>query len=148
VPIGLPLYRLTVVEYPHERIPIQGIGMKGRGVGSKKGPQRTREDDPMTTAIRHDAEWRSASACRQANPDLFFPIATASIGRAEQTAKAKAMCARCPVRSQCLEFAQVNDLNYGIWGGTTPEDRVRIRRREQRAARARARQLGRSSSPV
>jgi WhiB family transcriptional regulator, redox-sensing transcriptional regulator len=93
----------------------------------------------MTTAIRHDAEWRSASACRHANPDLFFPVATTASERAAQIAKAKAICAGCPVRSQCLEFARANELNYGIWGGTTPEDRTRIRRREQRAARARAR---------
>jgi len=95
----------------------------------------------MTTAIRHDAEWRSASACRHANPDIFFPVATAASGRAEQAARAKAICARCPVWSQCLEFAQVNELNHGIWGGTTPEDRMRIRRREQRAARALTRRL-------
>lgn len=93
----------------------------------------------MTTAIRHDAEWRSASACRHANPDLFFPVATTVRGRAELAAKAKAICDGCPVRPECLEFAQSNELNYGIWGGTTPEDRTRIRRREQRQARARTR---------
>jgi WhiB family transcriptional regulator, redox-sensing transcriptional regulator len=93
----------------------------------------------MTTAIGHDADWRSASACRHANPDLFFPVATAATGRAAQIAAAKAICADCPVRSQCLEFAQANQLTYGIWGGTTPEDRIRARRRAQRAARARTR---------
>lgn len=96
----------------------------------------------MTTAIRNGADWRSASACRHANPDLFFPAATAASRRAEQIAEAKAICAGCPVRSRCLEFAQVNELNFGIWGGTTPEDRMRARRRAQRAARARVRQLG------
>jgi WhiB family redox-sensing transcriptional regulator len=95
----------------------------------------------MTTATGHDADWRSASACRHANPDLFFPVATAASGQAAQIAAAKAICAGCPVRSQCLEFAQANQLTYGIWGGTTPEDRVRARRRAQRAARARARSL-------
>jgi WhiB family redox-sensing transcriptional regulator len=54
-------------------------------------------------------------------------------------AQAKAICAGCPVRRQCLDFATANDLGYGIWGGTTPEDRRRNRRRERRAARARAR---------
>jgi WhiB family redox-sensing transcriptional regulator len=52
---------------------------------------------------------------------------------------AKAYCGRCPVRSKCLEFAQDNAV-YGIWGGTTVQERQRIRRREQRAARARARE--------
>jgi WhiB family transcriptional regulator, redox-sensing transcriptional regulator len=80
--------------------------------------------------------WRAAGACLRADPDLFFPISTA--GRAViQIAQAKAVCAHCPVRRQCLEFAQAHEPVYGIWGGTTFEERQRARRREQRAARAR-----------
>lgn len=92
----------------------------------------------MTTATGLRANWRAAGACLHADPDLFFPISMT--GRAvEQVAKAKSICARCEVRTQCLEFAQANDPIYGIWGGTTPEERQRVRRRERRAARARAR---------
>jgi len=92
----------------------------------------------MTTATRPAANWRSAGACLNADPDLFFPISMT--GRAmEQIAKAKSICAGCAVRARCLEFAQANDPIYGIWGGTTPEERQRVRRRERRAARARAR---------
>lgn len=92
----------------------------------------------MTTATGHAADWRSGGACMNADPDLFFPISMT--GRAlEQIAKAKAICAGCAVRGKCLEFAQDHDSMYGIWGGTTLQDRQRLRRREQRAARARAR---------
>lgn len=92
----------------------------------------------MTTATGPAANWRSASACLDADPDLFFPISMT--GRAvEQIAKAKSICAGCEVRAQCLEFAQANDPIYGIWGGTTPAERERTRRRQRRAARARAR---------
>jgi WhiB family redox-sensing transcriptional regulator len=92
----------------------------------------------MTTVTGRDGDWRSAGACLRADPDLFFPVS--AIGYAtEQIRAAKRICTRCQVRWQCLEFAQQNDLVYGIWGGTTPEDRQRARRRAQRAARASAR---------
>jgi len=82
--------------------------------------------------------WRAASACLRADTDIFFPISTAGLGTI-QVAEAKAICARCPVRRQCLEFAQANEPVYGIWGGTTHEERQRARRRERRAARSRVR---------
>jgi WhiB family redox-sensing transcriptional regulator len=92
----------------------------------------------MTTATGRANDWRSASACLHADPDLFFPISMT--GRAvEQTAKAKAICTGCAVRRQCLEYARAHGPFYGIWGGTTVEERQQARRREQRAARARAR---------
>ena len=72
----------------------------------------------MTTT--RGADWREASVCAHADPDLFFPIS--STGRAlEQIAKAKSTCTGCPVRQ---EFALEHDLMHGIWGGTTPEDRL------------------------
>ena len=48
------------------------------------------------------------------------------------------ICAGCPVRRECLDFALGHDQVYGIWGGTTPEDRQRDRRRKRRAAAAAA----------
>ncbi len=79
--------------------------------------------------------WRSAGACLSADPDLFFPISTTGPGE-RQVARAKVICAGCVVRQECLEFAMTNDLPYGIWGGSTPEDRQRQRRRTRRAAAA------------
>jgi WhiB family transcriptional regulator, redox-sensing transcriptional regulator len=81
--------------------------------------------------------WRSSAACLSADPDLFFPIS--STGPAErQIARAKTICAGCPVRRECLEFALAHDQAHGIWGGTTPEDRQRDRRRRRRRAAAAA----------
>jgi WhiB family redox-sensing transcriptional regulator len=91
----------------------------------------------MTTATKYPADWRSAGSCLTADPDLFFPISSA--GRAaEQIVHAKAICQHCAVQRQCLEFAQENALAYGIWGGTTPEDRQRALRRQRRISHARA----------
>jgi WhiB family redox-sensing transcriptional regulator len=77
--------------------------------------------------------WRSAGACRSADPDLFFPLS--SVGPAErQIVRAKMICAECGVRQECLDFALSHDQVYGIWGGTTRDDRQRERRRRRRAA--------------
>jgi WhiB family redox-sensing transcriptional regulator len=89
----------------------------------------------MTTA-GSAAQWRSAGACLRADPDLFFPVSVT--GRAlEQIAKAKAVCADCPVWVQCLDFAQAHHPVDGIWAGTTEEDRQNARHGERRAARTR-----------
>lgn len=86
-------------------------------------------------AIESTENWRSAGACLSADPDLFFPIS--ATGPAEQQiARAKVICAGCEVRKVCLEFAMSHDQVYGIWGGTTPDDRQRARRRMRRAAAA------------
>jgi WhiB family transcriptional regulator, redox-sensing transcriptional regulator len=92
----------------------------------------------MTTLTGRNADWRAASACLHADPDLFFPI-SATGPAIKQIAQAKEICAGCAVRGKCLEFARAQDSLQGIWGGTTPEERLRTRRREQRAARTRAR---------
>jgi WhiB family transcriptional regulator, redox-sensing transcriptional regulator len=89
------------------------------------------------TVTQDGENWRSSGACRSADPDLFFPISAQ--GSAEkQIARAKMICAGCQVRQECLEFALSHDQTYGIWGGTTAEDRQRDRRRRRRAASAAA----------
>lgn len=87
------------------------------------------------TATGSALNWRAVGACLNADPDLFFPISSG--GPAEQQiVRAKVICAGCAVRRECLEFALAHDQVYGIWGGTTPEDRQRERRRKRRAAAA------------
>jgi WhiB family redox-sensing transcriptional regulator len=78
-------------------------------------------------------DWRADSACLGAEPDLFFPIA---VGEAASTQIARALriCDGCRVRQQCLEFAMRTGESHGIWGGTTPDDRVRARRARTRRA--------------
>jgi WhiB family transcriptional regulator, redox-sensing transcriptional regulator len=78
--------------------------------------------------VRRD--WRKSAACQTADPELFFPVS--SVGRArEDIAQAKAVCGSCVVRRQCLQFALATHQMYGVWGGTTEEER-RVRVREQR----------------
>jgi len=72
-------------------------------------------------------DWRAASACLGSDPDVFFPVAVGA-GATTQVSRALRICAGCPVRQPCLDFAIQSGEKDGIWGGTTPEDRVRARR--------------------
>ena len=51
------------------------------------------------------------SACWGADPDLFFPLPY------ESTDPAKAICAGCAVRAECLALARARGEQFGIWGG-------------------------------
>jgi WhiB family redox-sensing transcriptional regulator len=84
-----------------------------------------------TTASERD--WQSAAACRSADPELFFPVSAFGLAL-KQVAEAKAICARCPVRRQCLAFALRTRQAHGIWGGLTEEERAFIRRPRSRTA--------------
>lgn len=75
----------------------------------------------MTLIDKHD-DWRSRSACLSAEPELFFPLSPAR-ACVPQIARAKAICARCQVRQQCLCFALATRQQHGIWGGTTEDER-------------------------
>ncbi|MBO0821425.1 MAG: WhiB family transcriptional regulator, partial [Nocardiopsaceae bacterium] len=75
---------------------------------------------------RNPTEWFAAGACLNADPDLFFPVATGEAG-ARQAAAAQRICGGCRVRRQCLDYAMSNGQIYGIWGDTTAEERVRVR---------------------
>ncbi|NIH79293.1 WhiB family transcriptional regulator [Amycolatopsis viridis] len=80
-------------------------------------------------------DWRTSAACRDEDPELFFPVSEMGPG-ARQVARAKAVCASCPVRAECLAYALDAGLDNGIFGGTTEQERrslVRSRRRAEAA---------------
>ncbi len=83
-------------------------------------------------------EWRRNAACQEGDTDLFFPIGVTGPAVAQIEA-AKAVCGQCPVRAECLDFAITSNQEFGVWGGTTEDERRVLRRRwraTQRAARA------------
>jgi WhiB family transcriptional regulator, redox-sensing transcriptional regulator len=75
-------------------------------------------------AMGEHSDWWSLAACRSVDPELFFPISLSGAGVA-QVEEAKAVCAKCSVRSHCLSTALALGHVYGIWGGTTEEERQR-----------------------
>jgi WhiB family redox-sensing transcriptional regulator len=54
---------------------------------------------------------------------VFFP------GRGEAAEPARRICAVCPVRQPCLDFAVSHGITHGIWGGLTERDRRALRSR-------------------
>ena len=55
--------------------------------------------------------------------------------QAERFETAKAVCVRCPVRAQCLDYAVALGIRHGVWGGTTPEERDGRKARRQNRRR-------------
>ena len=86
----------------------------------------------------HAEDWRKQAACREADPEIFFPVSIRDVGT---IAEAKAVCGRCAVREACLRYAQNNKEDNGIWGGLTEEERRAERRRGSRV-----RQMGRTAA--
>jgi WhiB family transcriptional regulator, redox-sensing transcriptional regulator len=74
------------------------------------------------TVTMPDRDWQQLAACRHADPELFFPL-SASGPSLDQITQAKAICAGCPVRRQCLAFALDTRQKHGVWGGMSEEER-------------------------
>ncbi|MGH3185586.1 MAG: WhiB family transcriptional regulator [Streptosporangiaceae bacterium] len=90
--------------------------------------------DRTTVARLIEGNWWMRAACQSSDPDLFFPVS--STGKSlEQVDEAKAVCARCLVRRQCLVFALQTRQVHGIWGGLTEEERNQTATRQPGTAR-------------
>ena len=77
--------------------------------------------------------WRAVAACRDADPELFFPVGTGGQAR-RQIDAATRICRACPAQARCLAWALDHGVTDGVWGGTTAEDRRALRRLPRRAA--------------
>lgn len=81
--------------------------------------------------------WQGRAACAGMDARVFFGAdGEGSSEREIREAKAKTICARCPVCLQCLDYALSNSIKHGIWGGLNQEERARQRRRRVRRPRA------------
>src|SRR5512133_457276 len=93
-------------------------------------------DDPVELAadlprlprgVTLDLDVLRDASCRPDDLELFYPEPDDQA--AEQAAKA--ICARCPVRQPCLDMALATGDQHAILGGTTPAERVPLRRQHQ-----------------
>lgn len=72
---------------------------------------------------REQIEWQSDALCAETDLEAFFPEKGGS------TRQAKAICASCDVKAQCLEYAMSGDgERFGIWGGLSERERRVLRR--------------------
>lgn len=75
------------------------------------------------------AEWMGDAACKGKPTDWFFPE------RGQSLREQKAVCAGCPVRQACLDYALEFRVRFGIWGGTSEQERRRLRLVQSRGPR-------------
>jgi len=71
--------------------------------------------------------WIKQARCRGEDVSLFFPA------NGVRPKEALEMCEGCCVRSQCLEWALVNNTHFGVWGGMTERQRFAEKRRRREA---------------
>lgn len=64
--------------------------------------------------------WYEAAVCAQIGSDYWYPEKGCGSN------KAKEVCAACPVRSECLEYALDNGERFGVWGGKSERERRRL----------------------
>lgn len=91
--------------------------------------------------------WQDEAECRGVDQELWFPVIIDDNGEewfddgtiweafgdtSEYYDEARTICARCPVREECLNHALAEKERFAMWGGLTPIERRRIERRERR----------------
>lgn len=77
----------------------------------------TLSQELMLVELDDDAAWMDDALCAQTDPEAFFPEKGGS------TRAAKSVCAACPVRQECLNYALEHRETSGIWGGLSAQER-------------------------
>jgi WhiB family redox-sensing transcriptional regulator len=113
------------------------VGVREGRVRQVLGPLRTTHRNSTDTTDRGERPvvveddgrqaWLDRAACRDQDPERFFPES----GEQAKAAEAKAICASCQVRDHCLDLAVTAagglDQDHGVFGGTLPAERSRLR---------------------
>lgn len=73
-----------------------------------------------------DLRWQDLAFCADKPPNLFFPNDGVGVEIARR------ICADCPVKEECLEFALSNHIDHGVWGGASERERRRIMKQRRR----------------
>lgn len=73
-------------------------------------------------------DWRELAACRNSDPETFFPVGTTGPA-IDMIEKATAICGSCSVQEECLLYALETNQEAGVWGGLPEDDRRRFRKR-------------------
>lgn len=81
---------------------------------------RTRSLTLISVPVDPDATWADRANCLGIDAEVMFPDAGAD------PSEAKAVCAGCVVRDECLAHALAAGERYGVWGGLTADERRRL----------------------
>lgn len=78
----------------------------------------------LAEAIR-DAD--ETPGCQTSDPEAFFPEVGQNFATTLEQRWAVEICNRCPVKTECGEYAIAANEQWGLWGGLTPRERQQIR---------------------
>lgn len=78
------------------------------------------DDLDISTSEEAAAQWMAQGNCRNYPPAAFFPSDGVGVDRARK------ICATCSVIDTCLEYALVNHIEHGVWGGCSERARRRL----------------------
>ncbi|MEV5320366.1 WhiB family transcriptional regulator [Streptomyces sp. NPDC052687] len=76
----------------------------------------------LETITPASSTWQAQALCAQTGADFFFPEPGSSVR------EAKRICGMCEMRAACLEYALTHDERFGVWGGLSEKERLRLRR--------------------
>jgi hypothetical protein len=137
---------LTAEEKRYAAWALTNTGQAARDIGNLLGiHQRTivrwRKQNPPLPA--HDetapAPWQAAALCAEVGPEIFFAPDDPDDALLYSSAAARAICAHCPVRADCLEDAMDREgsaarhQRAGIWGGLSPSQRHALAKARRKA---------------
>jgi WhiB family redox-sensing transcriptional regulator len=88
----------------------------------------------MDTREAENTAWMQHGLCRHVPPSTFFPNDGVGVELA------RGICSSCPVQARCLEYALVQRIDHGVWGGASERERRRILKRRRHDAAAVSRQ--------
>lgn len=90
-------------------------------------PPPTRHGRKLAAAqLTRAYDWRDDAACSGMDGEIWFPVVHTP-GWEDQLARAKKICAACPVRQECLEYALDTGQRAGVWGGLSEKEREELR---------------------
>lgn len=91
--------------------------------------------------IKRATQWQDRASCVGKDPNIFFSEdeMRKSRGRTAREKIAKAICKPCPVSGNCLQVALDTPETVGVWGGTSTDEREKIKKIGKRASCVRCR---------
>ena len=114
--------------FPGRRFKADRWGAESWGMSILTASESGAVDDlTLIQELARRPNWQLHAACRDESVDLFITDGGGPSARAKQ------LCARCPVRLHCLRYALADPDLVGYWGGTSERERRRLRKASRRA---------------
>ena len=88
-----------------------------------------------------DHTWKQYGACYDTDHN-FFDL------REPRKSETKRVCDSCNVQEECLEYALVSNQEFGMWGGTTPDERIKLRKKHPKIVAQRKARIAAGKKPM